>query len=703
MMDAKVFGLFAKKKATAQAIAGLQSQVVGLINGAGVFEGYVDKYSDLPDPSQHNSKIWVVKTATGIPLVNRKDSGLYLSDGTQWAFLDSSNTELAKYTVNGNSLVTSNLLIEGSGVAVSLDQSASKIIFALPNTNLPNGALILDSTGKVPDTYLYGYSMKPQGNIGSPEDRLTLGDGNMPVGTLLKVVNSVEGENGTSYLLMSSPSSNPDNWIVFTGTNFPVTMVYGRSGEIVAEKGDYTDSLITLASQVDVHIAGTELSTVLADLFTKMDGKATNTLSNVSSGDLINAIKGAGFGITDVAGLAIALSEKEPLLQASTTSKYYRGDKSWQTLDKAAVGLGNVDNTADVNKPVSTPQATAIALKEDAANKTTGTLETNKTSDVKFPTIKAVYDWATGLLSEKQDTLVSGISIKTINGKTVLGSGDLVIADGGGGTTTNSLTAGTGLSGNAFNGSAAVSWSLAANYGDTINPYASKSANYVLCSPNGTTGVPTFRALTVNDLPTVSLLKGGTGLTAVPAAGQLLIGNGSGYTLSNLSAGNGITISNANGAITIENSAPAGSSGPGFRAVLSADSTLSSSGTKIPFNTETWDLGNCYNNTGSTVTLNGKSVPAYSFLPTTAGYYQVNAEVMLSKLTTGVFMNIEKNAATYAQIGRGDETGVGNIQINDVVYLNGTSDYISIKAAATASASAMGTWTRVSVQWLRGA
>ena len=38
-------------------------------------------------------------------------------------------------------------------------------------------------------------------------------------------------------------------------------------------------------------------------------------------------------------------------------------------LVKADVGLGNVDNTSDANKPVSTAQATALALKEDKANK----------------------------------------------------------------------------------------------------------------------------------------------------------------------------------------------------------------------------------------------------------------------------------------------------------------------------------------------
>lgn len=37
----------------------------------------------------------------------------------------------------------------------------------------------------------------------------------------------------------------------------------------------------------------------------------------------------------------------------------------WDTITGALVGLGNVDNTTDANKPVSGPQATAIALKQN--------------------------------------------------------------------------------------------------------------------------------------------------------------------------------------------------------------------------------------------------------------------------------------------------------------------------------------------------
>lgn len=60
-----------------------------------------------------------------------------------------------------------------------------------------------------------------------------------------------------------------------------------------------------------------------------------------------------------------ALDGKENSITAGTTSQYWRGDKSWQTLNKAAVGLGNVDNTSDANKPVSTATQTALNLKAD--------------------------------------------------------------------------------------------------------------------------------------------------------------------------------------------------------------------------------------------------------------------------------------------------------------------------------------------------
>lgn len=164
-------------------------------------------------------------------------------------------------------------------------------------------------------------------------------------------------------------------------------------------------------------------------------------------------------------GVFDALATKEPTITAGTTGQYYRGDKTFQTLDKSAVGLGNVDNTSDANKPVSTAQQTALDLKqnslgftpEDSANKSTST--SDSASSVKFPVWSAILSYFdvtriktilgittlsgsntgddatnsqySGLATSKQDTLVSGTNIKTINGNSILGSGDIVISGSG--------------------------------------------------------------------------------------------------------------------------------------------------------------------------------------------------------------------------------------------------------------------------------
>lgn len=60
-----------------------------------------------------------------------------------------------------------------------------------------------------------------------------------------------------------------------------------------------------------------------------------------------------------------ALNAKENSITAGTTAQYWRGDKTFQTLDKTAVGLGNADNTSDANKPISTATQIALDNKQD--------------------------------------------------------------------------------------------------------------------------------------------------------------------------------------------------------------------------------------------------------------------------------------------------------------------------------------------------
>jgi len=62
---------------------------------------------------------------------------------------------------------------------------------------------------------------------------------------------------------------------------------------------------------------------------------------------------------------------------------------------------------------------------------------------------------------------------------------------------------------------------------------------------------PSFISVNIGGgLPVTS---GGTGLTTIPTNGQLLIGNGTGYTLNTLGYGSGISVANGSGTITVAN------------------------------------------------------------------------------------------------------------------------------------------------------
>ena len=77
----------------------------------------------------------------------------------------------------------------------------------------------------------------------------------------------------------------------------------------------------------------------------------------------------------------------------------------------------------------------------------------------------------------------------------------------------------------ASSGGTAPTISLNAAYGDTLNPYASKTANYVLASPDGSSGVPTFRALVSSDIPSLNYQAPITLTTTGTSGAATFVGN----------------------------------------------------------------------------------------------------------------------------------------------------------------------------------
>lgn len=156
-----------------------------------------------------------------------------------------------------------------------------------------------------------------------------------------------------------------------------------------------------IAAVKDVAVTGTPATELDYGVLRLSDG-AAGLLTNPTGGDfyVLTAFKKSGTLETNVEVMRVTAVSNATVnecrvtvlrAQEGTTAKaYVSGDyislrltaggtglfAQTADLTKALVGLGNVDNTADTSKPVSTPQLTALNLKADLANPTfTGGLQ----------------------------------------------------------------------------------------------------------------------------------------------------------------------------------------------------------------------------------------------------------------------------------------------------------------------------------------
>ena len=151
---------------------------------------------------------------------------------------------------------------------------------------------------------------------------------------------------------------------------------------------------------------------------------------------------------------------------------------------------------------------------------------------------------------------------------------------------------------------------------------------------------------------------------------------------------------------------------PAFSAYASSQTISSSTPTNITYTTEEFDTAGCFNNTGSTVTLNGLSVPAYAFCPPVAGYYQINGEVCYNTVasTRYCYIIIYKNGGQWKQgsFCPLNSLDYAAVNVQAVVYLNGTGDYVQIYSGQNSASSvttivAGVSYTHFSAVMVRGA
>lgn len=145
---------------------------------------------------------------------------------------------------------------------------------------------------------------------------------------------------------------------------------------------------------------------------TYVDSQITTATPNASQ-TVKGKIKLGG----DLSGTADAptvpgLATKENAISIGTTNQYFRGDKTWQNLNSTAVGLGNVDNTSDVNKAISTATQTALDAKEDVISigTTTQYLRGDKTWQTAVQSVNGVLPASNGNVSVMLGRVTTGVN-----------------------------------------------------------------------------------------------------------------------------------------------------------------------------------------------------------------------------------------------------------------------------------------------------
>ena len=145
---------------------------------------------------------------------------------------------------------------------------------------------------------------------------------------------------------------------------------------------------------------GSQAQSTVTNLVSDLAGKAASSHTHAAA-DVTSGTFAIGQIPTGTTGTTVALgnhvhSGYETTLTAGTTAQYYRGDKSWQTLDKTAVGLANVNNTSDANKPISTATQSALDLKANAVAGSSNIMVYNAYSDAPALPVNTVVVSITG-------------------------------------------------------------------------------------------------------------------------------------------------------------------------------------------------------------------------------------------------------------------------------------------------------------------
>ena len=248
------------------------------------------------------------------------------------------------------------------------------------------------------------------------------------------------------------------------------------------------------------------------------------TVTATNSGDDVTVNVSAGTGtVTSVAataGTGISVSGSPITTSGTLTITNTAPD---QTVALTGAGTTSITGTYPNFTITSNDSATGTVTSVGLSGGTTGLTVTGSpittSGTITLGGTLDVDNGGTGQTSYTDGQLLIGNTTGNTLTKTTLTAGSgIAITNGNGSisiaaTNSGTVTAVTGTSPVVSSGGATPAISLASGYGDTLNPYASKTANYVLAAPNGSAGVPTFRAVVAADIPTLNQSTTGSAAT----------------------------------------------------------------------------------------------------------------------------------------------------------------------------------------------
>ena len=269
-------------------------------------------------------------------------------------YLDNTDDQdLAEVLSNGTSAGGSLITNLGTPTATTdaatkgyIDNSVSGLE-SQTNKNIAGGYVGLESDGKINQNYLpAGISL---GTVYTVADQ-TSQDGLSPTSGDVAIRTDESKTyvyDGTSWLELQNP----------TGA---VTSVNGQTGVVSLSKTDVGLNNVDNTSDVNKPVSSATQSA--------LDLKANTSDLGTASGEDVGT--GAGNIVQlDGSGRLPAVDGSQLTGLPTAPVNSVNGQVGVVTLSKGDVGLNNVDNTSDSDKPVSTATQTALNLKEDKTNK----------------------------------------------------------------------------------------------------------------------------------------------------------------------------------------------------------------------------------------------------------------------------------------------------------------------------------------------